>query len=268
MSDENGFEPINVLLSREELLLVLDLLRAATIPGLDADPLGELDEAQRQLALIWAGRALRARGLAQVGEDGALEVHSALLTAVGVCAYANDAVFGFHWPAGGEAPVRYFGHIRGDDIAVHTRPEDVLHLFTLLPSKEKLLAQVLAFCEFEDVPEPRAFEMTVTNDVFVQAREMANDGDADGAAALLTGQGADGETAVAFTATLVNSPRITILQILKQDGDDAVQKSDFTIVQNDDYAWFIAPAQTEGEAKLLIRSTTKDEIEGVLAELL
>ena len=28
MSDENGFEPINVLLSREELIFVLDLLQA------------------------------------------------------------------------------------------------------------------------------------------------------------------------------------------------------------------------------------------------
>ncbi len=268
MSDEKGFEPINVQLSREELLLVLDLLQVTSIPGLDTDPFGELDEAQRQLALIWAGRALRARGLAQVNDEGELTVHSALLTAVGVCAYSNNALFAFHWPSNGETPVRYFGHMRGDDIAVHTRPEDVLHLFALLPSKEELLSQVFAFCECEDVPGAHTFEMTVSNDDFVQARELANNGEAEQAVELLTGSGGEGETAVAFIATLANSPRISILQTLKQDGDDAVQKSDFTVVQNDEYAWFIASAQTEGDAALLIKSTTRSEVEDVLTDLL
>ena len=95
MNDKNEFEPVDLLLSREELLLLLDLLQANTIPGLEVDPFGELNDAQRQLAIVWAGRALRARELAQLNEAGELMVHDDLLTAVGTCAYADKAFFGF-----------------------------------------------------------------------------------------------------------------------------------------------------------------------------
>jgi len=263
MSDKQEFEPINVLLSREELLLVLDLLRADEISGLDADPLGALDDEQRQLAVIWASRALRARQLAQLNEAGELMVHDALLTAVGTCAYAEKAISAFHWRAGEETPSRYFGHIRGEDVVAHTRPEDVLHLFTLLPSPEELLSQLLDFCAYEDTPSA-AFEMRVTNEIFVQARGLAGEGKADQARQLLIDNGAGRETAVAFIATLTQSPRVSILQTLERDGDNAVQKSDFTIIQNGTYSWFIMPVQEAGEDMLLVNALGRSEIENIL----
>jgi len=263
MRDENEFEPMNVLISREELLLVLDLLKAETIWGLDNDPLGKLDEAQRQWAVIWASRALRARQLAQLNEAGELMVHDALLTAVGTCAYADIVVSVFHWQAGEEIPLRYFGHIRGEDVVAHTRPEDVLHLFTLLPSKEELLSQILDFCEYKDVP-PADFEMRVANQNFVQVRELADARKEEQAVKLLVDNGAEGETAVAFISTLTNSPRISILQTLKQDGSNTLQKSNFTIIQNDVYIWFVVPIQEKETDTLLIKFIGKRDIENIL----
>ena len=266
MSDENGFEPINVLLSREELIFVLDLLQADSIPGLDADPLGDLNAQQRAMAMVWAERALRARELGQLNEAGELILHQALLTAVGVCAYSNNAIFIFHWPEAGAEPRRFFGHIRGQDIASHTRPVDVLHQFTLLPSREHLTAQVFDFCGYEDGSEPAALTMRVSNANFVRARELASAGQTQAAAELLTSDTAPAETATAFTNTLADSPRLSILQTLKQAGEDTVQKSDFTLVQNDKYAWFVAPAQ-EDEAVLVVKTTNQGELETLLAEL-
>lgn len=267
MSDENGLEPINILLSREELIFVLDLLQAGSIPGLDADPLGDLNAQQQALAMVWAGRALRARGLAQLNESGELAVHHALLTAVGVCAYSNNAIFIFHWPEAGPEPRRYFGHVRGNDIASHTRPADVLHQFTLLPSREQLMGQVLEFCEYEDGSETANLTMTVSSASFVRARELASEGQPQAAADLLAGENAPAETAAAFAATLASVPRVSILQTLKQAGEDSVRKSDFTLVQNHKYSWFIAPAQ-EDEAALLAKTTSRDEVAALLAELL
>jgi hypothetical protein len=266
MSDENGREPINVVLSREELIFVLNLLQANSIPGLDGDPLGDLSAEQQALASIWAGRALRARGLAQLNEAGELVVHHALLTAVGVCAYASQAIFIFHWPEIGTEPRRYFGHIRGEDIASHTRPADVLHQFSLLPSREQLLAQVFDFCSYEDGSETADLTMTVSNDDFVRARELVNEGQTQAAVGLLTNGNAPAEAAAAFVATLANVPHVSILQTLKQE-EDTVQKSDFTLVQNSEYSWFIALAQAD-ETALLVKTTTKNEVEALLAELL
>ena len=263
MSNENEFKPMNVLLSREELLLVLDLLKTKAIWGLDNDPLGVLDEAQRQWAVIWASRALRARQLAQLNEAGELMVHDALLTAVGTCAYADKAISITHWQAGEEIPSRYFGHIRGKDIVAHTRPEDVLYLFTLLLSKEELLAQIFDFCEYKDVPTA-AFEMSVANKHFAQARELADNGKEEQAVKLLVDNGAERETAVAFVYTLTNSTRVSILQTLKQGESDTLQKNNFTIIQNDVYIWLIVSVQETGGDALLIKFVTKSDIENTL----
>lgn len=263
MRDENEFEPINVLISREELLLVLDLLKTEAIWGLDNDPLGKLDEAQRQWAVIWASRALRARQLAQLNEAGELMVHDGLLTAVGTCAYADKAISVLHWQAGTEVPSRYFGHIRGEDIVAHTRPDDVLHLFTLLPSKEELLSQILDFCEYTDVP-PADFEMRVATENFVQVRELADDRKKEEAVKLLVDNGVKRETAIAFISTLTNSPRISILQTLKQDGSNTLQKNNFTIIQNDVYIWFIVPIKEKEGDTLLIKFIEKRDIENIL----
>lgn len=268
MISEAVIEPINLLLSREELLFVLNLLEANAIPGLDADPAGELNEAQRALAYLWGERALRARELAQIDDDDNLAVHNALLTAVGVCAYSNDALFIYHWSGNDPLPTRYFGHIRGDDIAAHTRPEDVLHLFTLLPSKEHLFAQAMDVCEYEDVAASQLDEIRTTEDDFVRVRKFVNQRDAQVAAKLLVNGGASAEAAEAFVHTLGNSPRISVFQTFKQEGDTAVKKGDFTVLQDSQHAWLIAPTPAEDNGGLLIKSTTQSEIEAVLADLL
>jgi hypothetical protein len=269
MTEVVTLEPINILLSREELLLVLELLQAESLPGLDADPLGELSPEGRDLALTVAGRGLMARDLAQLGEDGQLSVHSALLTAVGVCAYSTNTVFVFHWPETRENPIRYFGHVREDDVAAHSRPDDVLHLFTLLPSKDHLIEQVLAFCEFRDVPQTGSFEMAVAGEDFVQVRQLASNGSPQEAVDLLVANGAGPESAAAFVSTLAGSPRVSILQTLTQEGEDEVLKRDFTMVQDSQHTWFIGPTAAESEdLNLVIRLTTREEIESLLAESL
>jgi len=269
MTEDVTLEPINVLLSREELLLVLDLLQAESLPGLDADPLGELSPEGRELALTVAGRGLRARDLAQVAEDGGLTLHTTLLTAVGVCAYSTNTVFVYHWPENRENPTRYFGHIREDDVAAHSRPDDVLHLFTLLPSKSQLIEHVLAFCEYQDVPRNDLPEMAVTGEDFVQVRELASSGSAEEAASLLIESGAAQESASAFVSALAGSPRISILQTLTQEREDGVLRRDFTVVQDGQHTWFIGATSEESEnPNLAIRTTTREEIESLLAECL
>ena len=40
-------QPINILLSRDELLFILDALKASFILGLDTDPMGDRDQEQQ-----------------------------------------------------------------------------------------------------------------------------------------------------------------------------------------------------------------------------
>lgn len=267
MADEQTLEPINILLSREELLLILDLLQAETIPGLDPDPtLGDLTPEQRSLALTVAERALRARELVQAQAGGELIVHKRLLTAVGVCAYPHSAVLAYHWPSQSDTPVRYFGHVREADIVAHSVPDSTLHLFSLLPSREQLVGQVLAVAEFEDVPT-EAIEFSVPAAVLGQAREQANAAQPETARAILAGSGVAAAAAQAFTDALGGNPRITIMQLLKQQPQGNPTRQDITLLQNGSAAWLVSQPSTEADT-LRVKTVNQAELVSLLNETL
>ena len=159
MNNQIAEPPVAILLSREELLAVLDALEANTIPGLDEDPLGDMTPEGRQLAVTVARRALQARELGRVEDDGTFLLHRALLTAVGVCAYSQSAILAFHWPAGSDEATRFFGHIRDGDAVMHTRPADVSPPFRAARVTRSLIQKLLDFCEAQD----RAAGETATN---------------------------------------------------------------------------------------------------------
>lgn len=268
MTNSETVEPLNILLSRDELLLVLSELDSDFIPGLDADPLGELTAEQQSLALTVAGRGLMARELAGLTDDGELVLHTALLTAVGVCAYSQNAVFAYHWPAGSDEPVRHFGHVRGDVAVAHTRPQDVLHLFSLLPSRAALIDEVVVLARSSTSPKKSNFagELTISGVDFGRARALAAAGDADEAAAVLGGAEQD-PAAVALADALAASPDVTILQTLKQLESGDVQKRDFTVIASQDGqgAWLVI-AGADADAPLAARPATADDLRDLLTE--
>jgi hypothetical protein len=269
MNDQNVAAPVNILLSREELLFVLNLLQAEFMPGLDPDPLGDLTAEQQALALTVAGRALQARELARLHPTGEWVVHNNLLMAVGACAYAQGTISIYHWPPGGAWPSRFFACVRENDVVAHTRPADVLHQFSLLSSKDELIAQALAVCAYQDGPVSQPQELTVSTADFVKVRELTGAGDAAGAVDLLVANGVSSETAQAFVATLAGSPRVSILQALKQPANAPVQKQDFTVLQNGQHSWLImAPPGATDDSLLSVKTTTRDEVQVLLSEWL
>ena len=253
-------DPINMVLSREELLLTLRTLETESIPGIDSDPLGALTSDGLALAHTIAERSLRARGLAQVQADGSVALHNALLTAVGVCAYATQTVFVYHWPEDGEVPIRYFGHIRGEDFVAHTRPEDVLHLFTLLPTKEALLEQILQVCNYEERTHNGSLTLAAAD--FAQIRGWAREGEVETAVAHLTNQQTETTVAAAFVQTLAQSPHISILQTVKHLEDQAIANYDFTLVQDQQHGWLMTPADEEGG--LQVKTAVKADLVALL----
>jgi hypothetical protein len=255
----NSTEPINLLLSREELLLTLRLLQVDSIPGLDRDPQGDLTPEGLELALTVAGRALRARELAQVQEDGSLALHNLLMTAVGICAYATQTIFVYHWQEDGDLPVRYFGHIRGDDFVAHTRPDDVLHLFTLLPTKDQMVEQILQLCAWEDKAQKNgAYSLEVAD--FGQVRQWAREGEVDTVVSHLINHQASPEAAAALASTLNHSPHVSIMQMLRQQADQSVAKQDFTLVQDQDHAWLMTSPTGDANGPLVVKTAVKEDI--------
>ena len=253
MADETEIR--SFLLSREELILLLDLLEVAAIPGLDSDPLGALNDEQRSLAFIWAGRALRARELAAVGEDGSLLVDEQVLTAVRTCAHAQTAIHVYHWSAPGETPSRFFGYLANETIVTHTRPEDVLHRLSVLPSPQALIEAVTAVCHCHAIPETTPAHYQIARASFVQARERAEAQEVDAAQAALRQGGIPQDAAEALTAVLSGTPRMSIWQIITQAENGERQTAEYTLLQQGQPAWLISLATAENKLQMQTTST-------------
>jgi hypothetical protein len=256
---ETGAQSMNILLSREELLLILRLLQAPTLAGLDADPAGEWDADQQSVAFTVAERALRARTLAHSRPDGELAVHTALLAAVGVCAYPQLTLFVYHWPANGAAATRYFAHLREGEIVTHSRPADVLHLFTRLPSTTQLVAHLFTACGWEEGPAAATQHFAVPAPVFADVRRLAMAGDMTNALDLLRNQRVAVDSARAFVMTLAEAPRLSVVQMRKQV-NGGMRAHDFSLVQNSQRSWLITDGVNNDDDTVAVKSTTKAEV--------
>jgi len=269
MNEDTGRQSFSVTLSREELLAVLDVLRATTIPGLDREPSGSLTPDQEAFALVVARRALLARNLAQVQSDGAFLLHRELLRAVGTCAYARSSILVYHWPAGEQAPHLLFGHLRGDDVVTHTRPGPVLHRFTLLPSRQELVDQVLAFCEVKDVTQVEVFDFLVPRQEFADARQLASVGNTAAAIGTLVQSGLPAESATTLVTSWAAAPRVSALQTITQQSNQMAQTQEFTLMQDGRSIWWIAPQADAGpKGPIRVRTMTVQAVRDLLTQSL
>lgn len=257
-------QPINILLSRDELLYVLNSLKATFILGLDSDPAGDRNDEQQALAMTIASRALRARGLAQLVENGQLTIHNALLAAVGVCSYPQQTLSVYHWPSQQTYTTRYFAHLRGNEIITHTRPEDVLHLLARLPSKRFLVEQVVRLCQCNDVQPAQPLAWQITAQQFGAARQLAEQGKTAEAVALLDQSNDSGSPLQPLVDSLAHTPHVSVVQALKRQSSGMVEKKECTVIQNSAHPWLIQPIPDQ-TGTLLVKATTKAEIQSLLA---
>jgi len=261
-------DPVNVILSRDELALILSLLQARTIPGLGPDPLGERTAEQQDAAFVTAARGLRARGLARARtadqpDAAPLAVHAGVLAAVSACAFSTGALFIFHWPSGVELPLRVFGHLRDGAFVIHTPQEDVLHRFTMLASKEQLVDQALAVCQLAEQPAALAGELRLTGGDFTRLRELAEQGDLIQARKLLDPDPGSSELVNSLLASLASQPQVTITQMLQTNDGGVAVRRDFTLVQGAAALWLVEPV--DGDASLLAaRRATRSDVRALL----
>jgi hypothetical protein len=257
-----------ITLSQEELLAILDVLQARSIPGLDAPQFARLNESQKLLVLNTARHALQARSLATVREDGVLLVHRALLTAVGVCAYSQSAAAIYHWNPSADTPTFFSGHIRGEDVVAHTRPDPILHQFSLLKSKTQLVHAMLEACDYRAPVPPDEMELMISPQSFAASRQLAEAGKAEEAAERLQADGAPASAADAFAHTFASMPRVSIFQTVKQQVNEPLQTQQFTLLQNGTWVWMVVPTERATTAPLKATSVTPDTIQAALTDWL
>ncbi len=254
--------PMTFTLSRHELLVILDTLNADTIPGLEEDPLGPLDEAQERLARTIAQRALVARGYLRWGDNEPVLLRW-VGDAVATCIRAPEMLMIYHRPPAA-APIQYYVHIIDGRAVVHIPSQQVLHFFSIQPSRNDLLDRIDDIVNIPaDLPGGQT-KYILPEATFIQAREQAQAGQLQAAQQTLEQAHLPSNRAAAFLATLTRNPALTVFQHLKAISADETQKADFTVIRDDQSAWLLTLQQEQMELRPVNRSDFREFMMQVL----
>lgn len=153
LMEERGSDIYGIRLGHEELVYILGVLGARTLPGLEYDPLQGLDRVQREAVLGACERSLRARGLVRIDQDGGkVQVEQLVFALIGTCVYPKSTASLAIMEKIGNIDGRYY-HRRDDLVVEHSFPEPGVHEFCAAADTEALAARVLGFVRLEDKKE-------------------------------------------------------------------------------------------------------------------
>ena len=261
MAEETQIASVNFTLSRHELLVVLDALDGAVIPGLTADPLGELTPNQEQIARVVAQRAMLARGFIRMQEDSPA-LHRWIADAIATCAFAPSALMVIHRTPEA-SPYQLYAHLGEDNIVSHIPMPDALHAFAILPSKELLTDQIDAIVGLPEDAEAGAETFSLSSEVFSQVRDLVDAGDVEAAIRLLQEAGVRSGNAETFAKALGDNPAVTVFHWVHVDESGASEEKDFTVIRNGGRAWLLVAAGDQIQA----RAISKPEFRTFLTQL-
>ncbi|MFN8468707.1 MAG: hypothetical protein U0X20_24325 [Caldilineaceae bacterium] len=256
-----------VLLSHNELSVILNLLSVASIPGVGADPLGDLTAEQQAYGLMVAERGLRARELAVINDGGRLLVQQAVLELVGSCVLAEGTLVVTTIGATEGSGVQWFGHRLGETFVVHTLPDVVLHQFSQVPDRAALVRLIVDAAALPDTPDAPSLLLTQPAAIIAAVRELALQSSSAAVETLLA-SGADYDAAAAFVAVLANRHAVTIIQSVHRLAAEKAAISTVTLLYNSSDLWLMTELDGDTEsAVFLLRPATRTQAEQLIAQL-
>ncbi len=256
---------LRIILTYEELSLVLKLMNAAALPGLrppQAEPLTPEQEVQ---GLLFAERSLRARELARRTADNHLVVHAALLSTVGACAYADHVVVAQHIRASGEV-IDFYGSAQEELVVAHTLPEPGLHQLAVLEDITALASQALAACDCLSLQPGNGASLTVTDEALRQTQDLAQQGALQEAAARLVGAG-DAPSAVALVGALSVPHAVSIFLFLRRQADGTLARHELSVLHTAQAAWLFTQLPHREGVRRVVPVTTAALLDALMAEL-
>ena len=231
--------PMNFTLSRHELLVILDALGEAIIPGLAADPLGDLSPEQEQLAKTIAQRALLARGFMRMHEDGPA-LHRWILDAIATCAFAPKVIMAIRRSPNDPIPFQFYAHIGEDAIVSHIPSPDALHAFAMIHDHNMLVEQLNAIIRFpkeDEIIEKGSFQ--IFEPLFSRVREHIATGNTEDARASLTAATEGSRLVDPFIDTMVHEHTLVLLHWLHAIDEHTREERDFTVIHDGQRSWLL-----------------------------
>ena len=149
--------------AQEELVLLLKLFDATTIPGMGKEPLAGLSEEQQKLLLSSAERNLKARGVLAVLNHEQIHVDQFTIALIGPCVFPEYSILISQIILGQEPRSHYFHH--GNRMVIeHFLSDLALHTFVALPGRVAVEQRLMTLLEFSTVKASataKGFQMSI-----------------------------------------------------------------------------------------------------------
>lgn len=228
-------KPLSIRLGTEELMFVLWLLNTPTLPGLGANPFGDLPAEQVAVALASAERSLRARRLVGKAKDGSVQMEQVVMALVGTCAVPErSVVLTCEAPDTGRI-VHYF-HATELLAVEHSNPEPGVHLFEALPDATAIPGRLGELMHLGQQPAPNAEPAHVTEETLQRATQAARDGP-EKALAVLLSVGLEKRTAGELAAALARTRRRSALASVHHLREETPASDGFVVLEGPNGLW-------------------------------
>jgi hypothetical protein len=258
--------PVSVALSMEEVYILLRLLHARSIPGLDLTPF-ELDargipsEPARR-ALAAATNGLIARGVLEpefpartdaskggTSEEAAprkLEAPAEVIALLGACAFGSYTLRIVTLSRAREVNV-YLHELQRVGVA-HTIPVAGIHLFTGLRGREGVLHEVRALLGLREQSAVGGAALTIPEPALFAARDAALIGRNAVSSQLLQGAGVPRPIASAFAGAMSDGQSLGAATLAWRAGNGTERERQFAFVVGQSTCYLLT--QTEASAGL------------------
>lgn len=235
---KTAVEPLVLSVSKEELAVLLRLLKIAALPGFDSSwlhlaPDGSVGRAELP-ALEAAANALVARGFLEVAPQKpgqtalGVSLPAPLVGLIRACAASTSVIRLALLTSHGDVPI-YLHELEGVCVA-HTVPQPDIHQFLLLDGRRGMLDALGAFMGLDQQPPLLLSPGLMIGERFEPARDAALLGRQDAAAGMFVSAGLAAPAASALAQAIATARTIGLCSIATRAEDGRARRTDFAFV--------------------------------------
>lgn len=248
----------SLTLSHEEVVLLLRLLGAPTMPGIGENPLTGLTPEQSQLVLSSAERSLKARQIITVNADNSINVERFALALVGPCVMPELSVIAT-CNLKSRPPEPLYFHLAQRMVVEHAITGPGLHTFAALLNRQVLLERLVSFLYLQSQIQLTTSTGTISVKLLGQAVELAGEGNIDTTTILREG-GLSDELSSILSKDLANLlANLGVVVINHQlEGNDHIKG--ISLLASTRTIWQLNNVSEPGESIISIQSVSATEI--------
>jgi hypothetical protein len=212
-----------------------------------------------------ASAALRARDLLRFSNEQQPLLADDLVAVLSTYASPQLLISAYRYIVGEDLPLAFFGYLRNDNAAMHMRPADLLHEFTLFSEVSALTGALATFCAGAAPGELPHRRLAVPAHAIAAARAYADAGQAQAVSQVLLEAGVSESNAQFLADDLVTPVALTAVTLLVQPPDATPLRRDFVYWQS--ARSYSAMVIMEQGAEVLIADGSEKSIAEIVNEM-